>query len=78
MHTYARLPRFKKAVAAMTVSLAAVFPFGSCDLGEFTTTTTTTISSRDVVLFLVRSLIFTPIEQFITDRVDDLIGENEA
>ncbi len=78
MHPYARLPRFRKAVAILTFGAAAMFPFGSCDLGEFTTTTTTTISGRDAVLFLVRSLIFNPIEEFITDRIDDLIGEEEA
>jgi hypothetical protein len=63
---------------ASLMAMGTVFQFGSCDLGEFQSTSTVTLSGREVVSFLVRSWVLTPIENAIDtgverffDRFDD-------
>lgn len=48
-----------------------------CELDDFQTTTTTTLSGRDVVTYFVRSLILDPIDQYLTDRIDEAFDEDE-
>ena len=51
---------------------------GSCDLGEITTTSTTTIDGRELLISLVRGAIITPLDQWVTDTVNDAFGpDNE-
>ena len=52
-------------------------PLGACNLEDFSTTTTTTLSGREVVSFLVRSALLTPIENFINGRIADFFGDDE-
>ena len=70
MKIYTRLSGFKKLVAAGVIGMVFQFPFTSCDLGEFTTTTTTTLDGREVVSFLVRTAILTPIETVVNTGVN--------
>ena len=75
--THRRLGGFRKlAVVGM---LAAVLPFtmGGCELGEFTSTSTVTLSGREVVSFLVRSWIFTPIQTAIDDGINSFFDRIE-
>ena len=59
-----------KAVALLCTA-GAVCQVGSCDLGEITTTTTVTLDGREVIISLIRGTILPPIEQFITDAVNE-------
>ena len=69
----------QKRMVVLTVGCGILFQFGgSCNLGEFTTTTTTTLSGRGVVSFLLRPWILSPLEQAVNngingffDRLDD-------
>lgn len=69
--------RARKALMMATVSGATLFQFGSCNLADFTTTTTTTFSGREVVQFLVRSAILTPIQTFLDDRINGIFDDLE-
>lgn len=74
--------RWQRRLVALGMSgTVFAFPWGSCDLGEFTTTSTVTLSGRDVVSFLVRSAVLTPVEtavdRVITNLFDKLEGEDD-
>lgn len=73
-------PLKKLAVITATGTMSAL-PLGACELGDFSTTTTTTLSGREVVEFLVRSAVLTPIDNLVTNAVDaffdEFVEENE-
>lgn len=46
------------------------FLLNGCNLGEFTTTSTVTLSGREVTSFLVRTALLTPIENAVNAGVD--------
>ncbi|MCA9243267.1 MAG: hypothetical protein KDA32_04870 [Phycisphaerales bacterium] len=65
-----RISRARKMLLCATISGATLLQAGSCNLGEFTTSTVTTFSGREVALFLVRSVLLTPIQTFVDSRVN--------
>jgi hypothetical protein len=69
MHRLRRLA----AVGLLGTTLA----FGGCELGEFTTTSTVTLSGREVVSFLVRSWIMSPLETAIDNAVNQFFDQFE-
>jgi hypothetical protein len=75
MATYKRLSGFKKLAVAGTMGAATVCSLGGCELGDFSTTTTTTLDGREVVTYLVRSAILTPIDNFLTGAIDAFFDE---
>lgn len=75
--TYRRLSRIKKLAIVSTMGTAMAFPFGGCNLGEFTSTTTVTLSGREVVTYLVQSAILTPIQNWVNNAVDNFFDQLE-
>ncbi len=57
--------------------LGTTLAVGACDLGEFSTTTTVTLSGRDVVSYLVRAAIMTPLQTAIDGAVNNFFDEVE-
>jgi hypothetical protein len=57
--------------------LSTTLAFGGCQLGDFTTTSTVTLSGRDVVSYLVRSAIMTPLQNFIDNAVNEFFDQIE-
>ena len=53
-----------------------VCQLGSCNFNEITTTTTMTLDGREVIISLVRQAILTPIDQYITDAVNELFDDD--
>ncbi len=74
----ARVRRFS-TIAAAGVMLQSPL---QCNLQDFTTTTTTTLDGREVVTFLVRSAILTPLDNLVTAGIDrffdQFIDDNDA
>jgi hypothetical protein len=68
MRTYKRVYGLKRLAAVGMLGTA--FAFGGCDLGEFTSTSTITLSGREVMTFLARSWILTPIQTAIDNGID--------
>ncbi|GEM_PF-2379712 len=68
--TYGRLARIKRTLALGAAGVLLASPFTSCDLGQFTTTSTVTLDGREVVSFLVRSWILTPIENAVDEGIN--------
>ena len=69
------LVKLKRKMARFTaVGAFLLIPFGSCSLGEITTTTTTTLDGEAVLISLLRSLIVTPIDQALTAGIEQLIS----
>jgi hypothetical protein len=55
----------------------AMFAFGGCDIGEFTTTSTVTLNGREVVSALIQGLILTPIATAVEEGIDRVFDEIE-
>ncbi len=62
---------------AMAGMLGSVCAFGSCNLSEFTSTSTVTLSGREVVSFLVRSWLLTPIETAVNNGINNFFDQFE-
>jgi len=60
--------------AAVSV-LGSTLVLGGCDIGEFTTTSTVTLDTREIMRFLVKSWVVTPIENAIDTGIDRLFDE---
>ena len=76
--------RFQRVRRVGTVAAAGVMlqsPL-QCNLSDFTTTTTTTLDGREVVTFIVRSAILTPLDNLVTAGIDrffdQFIEDNDA
>ncbi len=65
-----RIGRWRRRAAIASTGLLLAWPLGSCNPGEFTTTTTITLDGREVVSWLVRAWLLTPIEQAIDRGID--------
>ena len=63
----------RKYVLAST--LGTTLAIGSCNLSDFSTTSTVTLDSREVVSFLVRSWLLTPIETLINNGIDKFFDQ---
>ena len=77
MEVYKRLSGPRKVAVASAIGTTCVFSLGGCDLGEFTTTTTTTLDGREIVLYLARSAILTPIDDAMTNAIDAFFDQFE-
>jgi hypothetical protein len=63
-----------RRLAAVSL-LGTTFLLGGCDIGEFTTTSTVTLDTREIMRFLVKSWVVTPIENAIDTGIDRLFDE---
>lgn len=59
------------------LAMGTLCQFGGCDLGQITTTTTTTLDGREVLINLLRSAILNPIDAYITLQVNNLFDDDE-
>lgn len=75
MENCKRVSGLKKLAVMSTMGTTFALPLGACELGEFTTTTSTTLSGREVVTFLIRSAILTPIDNFVAEAVDKFFDQ---
>ena len=64
----------RKRFVSSLWTAGVLFQFGGCDLGPITTTVT--IDARDLLINAVRSAVLTPIDQFITDRINAAFGDD--
>lgn len=67
MRLHRRIARMNRIVLLVSSGIASI-AVGGCDFSEFTTTVT--LDSRQVVEFLVRGAILTPLENAIDDGID--------
>lgn len=76
MNQYRRLGRLRRIALAACTSLS-IFSLGDCDFTEISTTTTTTLSTRDVALQLAEALLVEPIRVWVNDGVNNLFDNFE-
>jgi hypothetical protein len=70
MKAHTRISTLKKLAAISVLGTMLQLPLGACKLEDFTTTTTTTLDGREVVTYLVRSAILTPIDNYLTGAIN--------
>ena len=68
-------PRKHRQVLSLICASGCLFQLVGCEFGEITTTTT--LNGRDLVISLIRGAILTPIDQYITDAVDEFFDEED-
>jgi len=76
MRSYRFMSRVRR-FAAVSV-LGTTLALGGCEVGEFSTTSTITLDSREVVRFFVKSWVVTPIENAIDTGIDRLFDQIEG
>ncbi|MBK9119617.1 MAG: hypothetical protein IPM18_08450 [Phycisphaerales bacterium] len=73
-----RLSRLHRWALCGSTGLLLAFPFGGCSFGEFTTTSSVTLSGRDVLTFLLRSFVVDPFVQAVDLGIDRLFDRIEG
>jgi hypothetical protein len=66
----------RKKSLGVLLGFGILCQFGGCDIGQITTSTT--MDGRQVLISLVRGMILTPIDAFITDSINNLFGEDDS
>lgn len=64
--------RLQRRVLAGVFAAGTLFQFAGCETGQITTTVT--LDTEDLLITVVRSAILTPIDNYITDRINDAFG----
>ena len=62
-------------VLAAGLGLGTACQFGGCDLGEITVTNT--VSTEDFIISTIRGLILTPIDNFVTNAIENAFDDDE-
>jgi hypothetical protein len=75
MQSFKRAIRRKKIAALCAAGFLC--QLCSCDFGQISTTMTTTLDGREVIISLIRGAILEPIDQFITDAVYEFFGDED-
>ena len=73
MHSMKR--SFRKRLLYKLCAVGAVFQLGGCEIGQITTTPT--VDGREVIISLIRGIVLTPIDAFITDAINDAFDDEE-
>lgn len=68
--------RFRRRAAVLTLAWGSLGQLGGCNFGQITTTTT--LDGRELIISLFRAAVLTPIDQLITDTVNEVFGEDEV
>lgn len=66
-----------KALLAMLTG-GMMLQFGGCNLGTVSAGASVELSTRDILLSLVRGWVIDPIDTFVTDRVNALFDNLEG
>ena len=61
--------------AALLCAAGFLGQFGGCEFGEISTTVT--MDTRELIIGVVRGTILTPLDEFITDAVNEAFDEND-
>ncbi|MCH8147818.1 MAG: hypothetical protein IH987_07465 [Planctomycetes bacterium] len=61
----------------LVVAGGSLCQFGTCDFGEITTTSTTTLDTGELIAILVRGAIITPLDQWLTNAIDEVIESGD-
>ena len=79
MRANTRKPLYGLRKFAIVGILGSVMPFmmGGCNLGTFDVTSTVSLSGREVVSYLLSSLIYTPLQTAINNGVDNFFDKFE-
>lgn len=66
----------RRTTIATLLSASVVFQFGGCEFGELTTTSTTTIDGRELLISLVRTAIIGPLDQLLNDAINEAFSDD--
>jgi len=68
-----RLAKRTRAASAF-LAAATAFQLGGCDFGQITTTVT--LDGQDFFITLIRGAVLTPLDNFITDAINNAFDDN--
>lgn len=64
----------RNKAAGLLCATGCLFQVGGCELGEITTTVT--LSGEELVISLIRGAILRPIDEFVTNAVNEAFSED--
>ena len=67
--------RHRNLVALLASGGVLAGLLSNCNLNEITTTQTVTLNTRDVIAFLLRSALLTPIETAVNNGINNLLDK---
>ena len=69
------LARHRRLMALLASGGLLAGLLSSCNLSQITTTQTVTLNTRDVIAFLLRSALLTPIETAVNNGINNLLDK---
>lgn len=71
------MTKLNKKAKSLSAVLAAgmLFQFGGCNIA--TVTVPTTLDGRELIITLIRGALLSPIDQFITEAVQNAFEDND-
>lgn len=61
----------------LVATAGSLCQFGTCDFGEITTTSTTTLDAGELIASLIRGAIITPLDEWLTNAIDEVIESGD-
>jgi hypothetical protein len=77
MRTVQRISGLRKAMVLVMMSTACLFQFGSCNLSDFSVSPEITLSAEELISFMVRGVIFEPLEAFVISGINQFFGGDD-
>ena len=68
--------RLHRAVV-LTATGAMAMQLGSCQLSDINVSSAVTINGQDALIELIRGAVLAPIDQFITDGINNLFDDGD-
>ncbi len=64
----------RRCLTFLAVACGSVFQLGGCDFGQISTTVT--VDGRELIIGAIRTSILDPLDNYITDRINDVFAED--
>jgi hypothetical protein len=77
MKTVQRISGLRKAMVLVMLGTACLFQFGSCNLSNLTVSPQITLSAEELISFVVRGVIFEPLENYVINGISQLFSGND-
>lgn len=77
MRHWSDIRNLKRRLAALGLGVLIFQLPSGCQFDDITATSTVTLSGREVVINMIRGVVLTPIDAFITQSVNELFDQLE-
>lgn len=72
-----RAVRRMSRALALAATGGMVLHSGSCNLNDINVGSSVTVNGRDALISILRGVILTPIDEFITEGINEIVGDDD-